>query len=300
MARELVRRVRRNLLLYLLLAPTFLMLSIFTYYPTISAFYHSLFIWDSAVLEKYIGLANFRELFGDRIFLKSMVNITKLTAFRMVIAATIPLIFAELIFNLRSLKSQYYYRTFFVIPMVVPTMVLILVWGFIYDPIDGILNQFLRLLGLGQLEKVWLGDFNTALYAIMGLGFPWIAGINLLIYYAGLQNIPRDVFDSSLIDGAHGLSRFVYIDVPLVASQMKLVVILAMIAQLQGFEWILILTGGGPADSTMVPGLYLYQNAFMYSKMGYACAIGVFLFCIILALTYINMKYVKSSVEYTA
>src|SRR5262249_48113090 len=132
------------------------------------------------------------------------------------------------------------------------------------------------------------------------IGFPWVGGFALLIYYAGLQNIATDVFDSARIDGATGLTRFRAIDLPLLMGQVKLLVVLAIIGGLQGFQTQLLLTHGGPRYATMVPGMHLYQNAMQFDRMGYACAIGVALFLVILSITYLNMRYLRSSTEYAA
>jgi ABC-type sugar transport system permease subunit len=184
--------------------------------------------------------------------------------------------------------------------MVVPGVVLTLIWGFFYDTNLGLLNQLLEALGLGRWRQAWLGDAGLSLYALMFMGFPWVGGFPLLIYYAGLQSIPTDVFDSARIDGAAGLSRFRHIDLPLLMGQVKLLLVLGFIGGLQGFQTQLLLTNGGPAYTTMVPGLHMYQNAITFDRMGYACAMGVVLFLVILGITYLNLKYLRSSQEFEA
>src|SRR5207247_10462116 len=126
------------------------------------------------------------------------------------------------------------------------------------------------------------------------MGFPWLGGFPRLIYSAGLQNIPPNVFDSARIDGATGLGRFRRIDLPLLMGQIKLLLVLGFIGGLQGFQTQLLLTNGGPAYATMVPGMHMYQNAITFDRMGYACAIGVALFLVILAITNLNVKDIRS------
>jgi len=283
---------------YLLLLPTFVLLFIFEYYPVFSAIYNSFFDWDGFTSPRYVGLNNFIQLiFKDPVMSVSAKNITILTVFRVLIAITIPLIAAELVFNIFNMKIAYVYRALFVIPMVVPSMVNLLVWKFVYNPQYGLLNKFLKIIGLSSLCRAWLGDFSTTLYAILFLGFPWISSLWFLIFLAGLQNISPDIFDAAKIDGVTGLNRIRFIDIPLILGQAKLVLILSTINALQGYVGIMVLTSGGPGNSTMVPGLYLYNNAFYFNKMGYACSIGVILFSILLLLTYINLKYIRSSEE---
>jgi raffinose/stachyose/melibiose transport system permease protein len=285
---------------YLLLLPTFLLLLTFNYYPAISAIYHSLFDWDGANFIRYAGLGNFINMFQDPTIPLSFLNTLKLTIASLIINLTFPLLAAVLIFHLKDMRYAYFYRVLFVIPMVVPGMVVFMIWRFIYNPTSGLLNQLLTSIGLSQLTRPWLGDFDLALYAVIFVGFPWVAGTSTLIYLAGLQAIPIEILDAVSIDGASTWTRFWKIELPLIAAQIKLIVILTLIGVIQGFVNIMVMTNGGPGETTMVPGLYLYRNAMYYNKMGYACAIGTFLFLIILILTYINFKYLKSSVEYQA
>jgi ABC-type sugar transport system permease subunit len=294
------REMKKKRGLYLFLAPSVLLLILFSYYPVGSALYHSFFVWQGDGRSTWVGLSNFRSLLGDVILQRSSINAIKMLLFSIFASTTLPLVAAELIFHLRSTRAQFIYRVLFVIPMVVPGIVTLLIWGFIFDYNLGVANQLLRLIGLGSYAQVWLGDPKIALYSLMFIGFPWIGGFALLIYYAGLQNIPRDVLDSCSIDGATGMGRIWAIDIPLVMAQIRLLVVLAFIGGVQGFQVQLLLTQGGPGYSTMVPGLHLYQNAMTYDRMGYACAIGVLLFLIVLGLTYLNVKYLRSDTEYGA
>jgi raffinose/stachyose/melibiose transport system permease protein len=294
----LLAAIRKNSVIYLFLAPTFLLLIIFTFYPIGSALVHSLYRWNG-VQADFVGLANFREMFTvDRAFAKAVPNVLQLTAFRLAIALTVPLLAAEVIFGLKSRRIAYFWRVLLVIPMVVPWVVLILVWLFIYDPQAGILNTLLNAVGLEDWTQLWLGDIRLALWCIAFFGFPWVSGLNLLIYLAGLDAIPHELFDAAAIDGASRFRRILHVDIPMVMGQVKLIFILTLITQLQNFQDILIFTNGGPGQATYVPGLVLYHSAFQYSKMGYASAIGVVIFLVILVLTAINMRYIRSEVEY--
>ncbi|HEY62968.1 MAG TPA: sugar ABC transporter permease [Caldilineae bacterium] len=294
-----LRQMARRKECYLLLLPTFTLIILFNYYPAFSALYHSFFIWNGANFKKFTGFNNFILMAQDPTIWLSLANMVKLTLVALAINLTFPLMAGALIFHLRDLRLAYFYRVLFVVPMVVPTMVVLMIWRFIYNPNIGLLNQVLRAIGLGSLARPWLGDFDLALYAIMFIGFPWVAGISTLIYLAGFQGIPMELLDAAAIDGASTWKRFWYVELPLVMSQIKLIVILTVIGSFQGFATIMVMTNGGPGTSTMVPGLYLYRNAMYYNKMGYACAIGTMLFIITLILTYLNTRYLKSSVEFT-
>jgi raffinose/stachyose/melibiose transport system permease protein len=296
--RGLRASVRKYGPIYLFLVPTFTLLAVFTFYPIISAFWHSFYRWDG-VNSEFVGMENFVQMFTrDRAFLTSLPNVAKLVTFRVLVALTIPLLAAEVIFSLRSPTLAYFWRVLLVVPMVVPWVVLILVWLFIYDPQMGILNSLLISVGLEDLTQLWLGDLRLALLSIAFFGFPWVSGLNLLIYLAGLDAIPHELFDAAAIDGASRIRRFLHIDVPMIVGQLKLIFILTLITQIQNFQDVFIFTNGGPGQATMVPGLVLYHSAFFYSKMGYASAIGVTLFVVIFAITLVNMTLIRSNTEY--
>lgn len=297
--RSLWVRFGRYRTAYLWLVPTFLLLFIFNYYPAGSALYHSLYQWNGANIKIFVGFSNFVELWHDSLWWDSFTHLMILTVALVAINLTFPLGAAAMIFHLWNLRMAYIYRVLLVVPMVVPGLVILMIWKFIYSPNIGLLNQSLALLSLEQLQRPWLGDFQLALYAIIFVGFPWVAGIGTLIYLAGFQAIPSELLDSAVIDGASTRQRFLFVEMPMVLSQIKLVVILTIINAFQNFTIILVMTGGGPGTETLVPGLHLYRTAMAYNRMGYACAIGTVLFAIILILTYLNHRYLRSSVEFT-
>jgi len=288
----------RLLLPYAFILPSVAILVAFMYFPAASALYHSFFDWDGATTPRFVGLGNFSEMAGDPVMQAAFVNVLKLVVFNVVIAMTVPLGVARIILNLRSRRIQYLFRVLFVVPLVIPQVVIILIWGFLYDPSSGPLNQILQAVGLGSLQPQWLGDPNLALYALMLVGFPFVDGFGLLIYTAGLQGISGEVLQAAAVDGAGGFRRFWHVELPLVVGQMRLMMVLNMIGTIQNFVFVLLLTNGGPGNATQVPGLALYWNAFQNGRVGYACAIGTVLFLIMLGLTYINLRFLRASADY--
>jgi ABC-type sugar transport system permease subunit len=281
--------------IYAILTPTFLLLAIFSLVPFIIAIATSFYDYEVGGERKFIGFANYREYFHDYTFLESFGNMLFLTGFSMIVVMIVPLVVAKLIFSLSSPRASYIYRIIFLLPIVVPHVAVYLIWrGLVYGE-DGLVNQLLEGVGLGQLARGWFSSPHTVLWAIAFIGFPFAGGINILIYYAGLTAIPDSVHEAAELDGATGLKKFLLIDVPLVMSQIKLLVMLTIIGGIQGFESVYILTDGGPGFKSMLPGLWMYKNAFDFQRMGYACAIGVILFLLILGLTILNLKYFRSS-----
>lgn len=294
--REFLIRVWRSRTSYILIAPTIILLLIFNYYPAASGLYHSFTEWDG-VKSEWAGLSQFQALLNSQYFWIGVQNalILALSAFAKL---CVPLIVAELIFHIRSSGLQYAIRTMFIIPLVVPGVVGILLWVNIYDPNIGLLNQTLNLLGLDNLTRSWLGDKTTALPAIIAIGLPWVSPFALLIFYGGLISIPQELFDAAKVDGVTWWSRFWRIDLPLLMSQIKLLVILAFIGSVQEFQSIFLTTGGGPGSVTYTPALELYYQATRFNNYGLASAMGTVLFIVILGGTIINLRYVRSQTEY--
>ena len=298
--RQTAQNMWRARLSYALILPTLLLLLTFNYYPAFSGLYHAFTDWSPGIKSEWVGFANFQFLLEDRFFLAGFRNVIILTLVSIVKTMTVPLLVAELIFNLRSQFSQYWARTLFVVPIVMPLVVIILLWNNIYDPQIGLLNKTLEAIGLGNLARVWYGDPNVALAAIIFIDFPWVNAFALLIFYGGLIAISDEIIDSSRVDGASTWRRFWSIDLPLLMGQVKLLLILNFINAVQTFEMVFLTTGGGPGASTYTPALELYYMAMRMDRFGVASAIGMVLFVIILAGTIANMRFMRSSTEYEA
>jgi ABC-type sugar transport system permease subunit/WD40 repeat protein len=299
-----LRRVRKALwrarISYLMLIPTFAILGVFNYYPAVSGLYHSLTIWNDDGSSHFIGLDNFRAMGRDPYLTNGFTNLAILLISGLIKTIVFPLIVAEIIYHLRSSRAQYWIRTAFIVPTIVPAVATIRVWRFIYDPNLGLLNQALESMGLRSLTHSWLGETATALGAVIFVGFPWITALPLLVLYAGLLAIPGEVLESATVDGAGTLRRIWSMHLPLILGQIKLLMILTFIGGIQDFAGILILTGGGPLDSTYVPSLEMYYNITRFSDKGFAAAIGVVLFAAILVVTLIQLRFVRSTTEYEA
>ncbi len=278
---------------YILLFPTIFILATFNYFPALSGLYHAFTKWESGNAAVFNGLDNFKRLIHDRAFFIGMSNMIILLCAGLFKAIVVPFVAAELILALASNKLQRFFRTAFLLPMVVPGLVGILIWRFIYDPNVGLLNQALQSIGLEGLASNWLGDPSLALGSIIFMGFPWIGAFGLLIYMAGLMNIPRDINESFSMESTNVFKRIWHIDIPLVRGQIRMLTILTFIGSVQDFQTVLLMTRGGPGTATYLPALRMYYVAFTYSHFGYGAAIGLVLFVIILLITIINLKVIK-------
>ena len=174
----------RHLSLYGLITPTILLLCVFSLVPFLWAFWTSFFEYEVGGDSKFVGLANYVEFFQDPTFLPSMWHMVLLTGFGAGVTLVFPLAIARLIFGLSSERARYVYRVLFLVPIVVPGIAGTLIWrGLVYND-RGLVNEFLRMIGQGDLARGWLSDPNTALWAVAVIGFPFAGGINILIYAA--------------------------------------------------------------------------------------------------------------------
>ena len=280
---------------YLFLIPVYALMLIFKYIPFFNAIIKSFYKWNGGNVNQFIGLKNYQDLFGNKQFSISLRNSLIICFANVAIGLTLPLIAAELLYAVKSSRVQYITRTLLTFPMVVPGVVIILLWKWILAGDTGVLNNILETIGLGSLSNPWLGSSKTALFSVILVGFPWVSGLNFLLYYGALQGTQRELLEAATIDGANIVQRFFRIDIPLLLSQIKLVITLAIINGIQVFETIFILTSGGPGTATMVPSILLYNSAFSFKKYGYSSAVGVVMFVIIMAITVINQRFLRNT-----
>lgn len=292
---HLMERIWKNRNAYFFLIPILGFLCTFKYYTFFTAIKESFFKWNGANVNEWIGLENYAKILQENTFWIAMKNVSIITISNVVICVTFPLFAAIMVYSCKNKHISNFFKILYIVPMVVPSLVVFLMWKWIYAFDTGAINQFLRMCGLDNLVHSWLGEPGTALAAIIMIGFPFIGafGLQFLVYLGGLLNISIDICESARLDGINWWQNIIYMELPLLKSQMKMFVMLAIINSMQSFENILVLTDGGPGKSTIVPALYMYKQAFTHSNMGYASAIGVLLFLLVLMFTIFNYKYVN-------
>jgi len=283
---------RETALAFALLIPTFCLLAIFNAYPVVAAFYRSFTLWEEGRRAAFNGLENFSRLLTDYFLRRGMVNMFILTLANLVKATLVPFLVAELLMILSSARLRYFFRNLFLIPVVVPGITMILIWGLIYDPNIGVVNSVFRLFG--HPGYCWLGEHSLALPSIVFFGFPWVGVLGLLVYMAGLLQIDSSVHEAARLDCQNIFQRIRFVDMPLVRGQTKFLIIVTLIGSIQDFQTILLLTNGGPGLATSVPALQMYHWAFKVGEFGYASAVGFLLFLMILTLTLLNLKFIRS------
>lgn len=289
-SKGLLAALKKSRTAYIMLIPVFVCLCVFGYYPPVMSMVYSFFD-VSTTGSAFVGFANYIELFRDTVFLNSLLTLVKLTVPRMIISIVVPFVFAEMIFAVKHPKLKYAFRVLIVLPLVTPGIVNSYLWKFIYEPNNGLLNNLLSPFGVSNVD--WL-DSQHVIGSIVFMGFPWIAGSAVLIYLAGLMAIPESIFESCKLEGCSIWRRIFVFDIPLIKGQFKFFVITSFIALMQEYGTQLIITGGGPGYTTWVPGWHLYQMAFVHDRMGYASAIGVVMFVVLMLFTVSIRKFVKT------
>jgi ABC-type glycerol-3-phosphate transport system permease component len=296
--------VRHHWDLYLFVLPSLLLIALFLYYPAASGVFHSFFRWNGSDVSEFVGFENYQRLVTSSEFWASFKVAFILGGWNVV--KMIPaLLVAVCIHRCRSLRLQFLYRTLFVVPMVIPGLVVVLIWrSFFLEATSGYLNRFLyatglfdvlvhvdRILGWGGIfvpgqSPAWLGDPRLILVACIVWGFPWVGSFAVLTHLAKLQGIGKDVYEAADIDGVNWWTKFTRIELPMIMGSIYLLLVFVIIDTIKDAGMILALAGmnGGPGGKVTVPALFMIRKAFIEQEMGYACAVGIILTIIVIAL----------------
>ncbi len=287
----------RSLVPYLFLLPALGILTLTVFWPALQAFYFSFtrFEYDLTQAPEWVGLANFQKLWRDPTFWKALVNTLLYLVCVVPLLVILPLGLAILV-NQRLCGIRWF-RAAYYTPVVISMVVAGIAWKWLYAE-NGLLNQ--GLLGLGLIEDLktqgvqWLTSPNLALFSVMAVTVWKGLGYYMVIYLAGLQGIPADLYEAAAIDGSDGLQKHWDITVPLMRPYLFLVAVISSISATKVFEEVFIMTKGEPLNSSTTIVYYLYERAFQDLEMSYACAIGLVLFVIIFGLSLLNIKLGQS------
>ena len=266
---------------YVFILPWIIGALIFTVGPIIASFYLSLTDFEVVKPPVFRGFNNYVRLVQDKLFWQSL-KVTSIYTFASVTLGLALSFLVALLLN-QDLKAVGLFRTLYYVPNLVPAVASSMLWVWIFNPQFGLLNSLLKILF--DIEgPLWLGHTKWALPSLILMSL-WGVGGPMLIYLAGLQDIPTELYEAAQIDGANGWQRFIYVMIPQMTSIILFNLIMGLIGSFQVFTQSYLMTGGGPRYATLFYVLYLYQNAFRWFKMGYASAMAWVLLLIILVLT---------------
>ena len=275
---------------YLFLLPAIAFLSLTSFLPIFQAIYLSFTNYDFIGNPNFIGWENYTKLWSDRTFWKVMNNTLIYLIFVVPSLVILSLVLAILVNQkLRSIK---FFRAVYYFPVIVSVVVAGIAWKWVYAE-NGILNYFLSIISWQPVKIPWLTNPQTAIFAIMAVVIWRGIGYYMVIYLAGLQAIPADLYEAAAIDGSDGWQKHFDITIPLMQPYIILVSIISSISAMKIFEEVYIMSQGGPANSTKTVVYYLYDKGFTSLEMGYASAIGVFLFLIIFVISILTYKFIN-------
>ena len=275
---------------YLFLLPAIAFLCLTSFLPVLQAIYLSFTNYDFVGNPTFTGWQNYINLWRDRTFWKVLGNTLTYLAFVVPSLVVLPLALAILVNQkLRSIK---FFRAVYYFPVIVSVVVAGIAWKWVYAE-NGILNYFLSIISFQPVKVPWLTDPKTAIFAIIAVVIWRGVGYYMVIYLAGLQAIPADLYEAAAIDGSDGWQKHFDITIPLMQPYIILVSIISSISAMKIFEEVYIMSQGGPANSTKTVVYYLYDKGFTSLEMGYASAIGVFLFLIIFIVSIFTFKFIN-------
>ncbi|MDD3277684.1 MAG: sugar ABC transporter permease [Lachnospiraceae bacterium] len=289
---KIAKRQARNFYLYT--APWLIGFIILTLYPVLYSFYLMFTDMNLSGASHFVGLDNWIYAFtDDQLFVKAFVNTIKYVV--IFVPTSLILAFFVALLLSRKVKGLGFFRTAFYIPYITSGVAVTILWGWIFQRDFGIINYVLSLVGIKGPN--WLGDKNIAMISIVILSL-WTIGNNIIIMLAGIQDIPTSYYESAQIDGAGFLRQTVNITLPLCTPTIYFNLIVTVIAAFQVFQQPLILTNGGPLNSTYTAAMHLYNNGFLYGKMGYASMMAWSMFAVIMVITIVTVSTSKYWVFY--
>jgi raffinose/stachyose/melibiose transport system permease protein len=248
---------------------------LFTLAPLLHTVYYSLFDWDGLTPKTWVGLANYGEALRDSVLRDSFVHSAILIVYYALFPVIIGLVLTAALTR-SAIRGFRFFRTVLFLPQLIAGVVIAQAWTWIYAS-EGPLNRFLELIGLGSLARPWLGDFTWALPSIGAIG-SWVTfGLCMVLFIAGVQKIPTSLYDAARVDGAGPVREFFAVTLPGLRAEILVAFVLTTINALRSFDIVYNTTAGGPGGSTIVPSMYMYQNAFLYNRVGYAAAISTVL-----------------------
>lgn len=282
------KRNKHFLAIFLFIAPALLVYSIYVIYPIISTLNFSFYEWNGLNEATFIGLENYARLFNDAIFWTALKNNAWVVLASVLVQIPLGLLMALLLFS--PIRGIRFFNSIYFFPFLMSTVAIGILWGFMYDPINGTINQLIQLFGFENVA--WLSQENTAMFAVLFVIVWQFAPFYMILFKSAIVGISEELYEAAKIDGANGLQNFIHITLPLLMPTIVSSSILAVVGSLKSFY---IMTGGGPNHGTEILGTYMYKQAFINFNMGYGSTIAFIMFLVALVVTVIiqTMDYYR-------
>jgi ABC-type sugar transport system permease subunit len=288
----------RERFIFFSLLPVFLLLAVFVVLPIVFSLVISFFNYNPLSRHPpFTGLENYRNLFRDPVFLRSLVNTFVFVGVSVGINLVLATAIAISIDHVARLGVRNLFRTVYFLPTAANIAAVAIVWSYMLDPRFGVVAALLAQLGV-NVQLNWLGDQRLVMASIIGLNLWQDIGYNIIIVLAGLESIPRMFYESAFLDGADRRRVFFRITLPLLSRTMLFVSVMTIISYFQVFTPVMVLTRGGPNHASELIGVSIYLNAFQFSKLGYASTMAVTMMALMMVLSLLQMKLFRTSWEY--
>jgi raffinose/stachyose/melibiose transport system permease protein len=288
----------RKMAPYLYIAPCILLMGLFVYYPIVENFRFAFYEFSAFAPDKvFVGFENFLALFQDEVFYIALKNNVWYAVISIICQVFGGLVLAAILEDPLTRLFSGFFRTTFFLPVIISITVISLLFSFVYNPDIGILNSFLRLIGLEEWARAWLGESETAIFAVIAVSQWQSIGYIMMLFIVAIQSIPQELYEAADIDGANKFYKFIHITVPQVKEMLFVATLITITGAFTVFNEPYILTSGGPGNASEVLGTLLYKSAFFRDEMGYASAIATIILILSLAAAVIQMKLFKTGKE---
>ncbi|MFE6168999.1 carbohydrate ABC transporter permease [Viridibacillus arvi] len=291
------KTTEKRIFIFVCTTPALLLLTLFMIVPTIEVFRMSLYKWGGfSNNQVFVGLNNFKILWNDMNFIRSLQNSILLIVVVTLITIVLAILFSTLLTR-ENVKGGNFFRIIFYIPNILSIVVIAGIFSAIYDPTSGLLNNFLSVFNLESLQKMWLGDQKIAIYSISGALVWQAVGYYMVMYMSSMANIPESFYEASSLEGAGRITQFFSITLPLIWNNIRTTLTFFIVSTINlSFLLVQAMTGGGPDGSTEVFLSYMYKQAYTNSSYGYGMAIGVVIFLFSFTLSAIINQITKREV----
>ncbi|NHN33712.1 carbohydrate ABC transporter permease [Paenibacillus agricola] len=284
--------LKLNRSVLVLMLPALFIYGLFFIVPFIQTGYYSFLQWDGITKQTFIGLDNYIALFKDSLFVDGIWKIVVWAILAIVIKVGIALILANVL--RQPFKGSRFLKSSYFMPVIISSSAMCLIFTLMYDKDIGLINEFIRAIGLNSLARGWLSEEKIAFYSVIAVPIWQNVGLFFIILFAGIQDISEDIYDSATIDGANGWHKLVRITIPLLWSVIQVCIILAITGAMKNFDYIFILTGGGPGRATEVPATIMYKTIFTMMNYGYGTAMAMFIFFFGLVVSLVFKRMTRS------
>jgi multiple sugar transport system permease protein len=288
-----LRRARREWSAYLFLGPGLVIFSLFTVFALVFAFYLTFHEWSIIQPAKpFVGLRNYSDMLHDKDYGQSIINTLYYTGGSVPVSMAIGLLIAVLLNQ--PIRFRGLFRTLYYLPVVTPLVVTAILWKWLYNGDYGLFNYYLLKAHLIDDPLLWLSDKNLAMPAVILMTVWGSVGFSMVVYLAGLQSIPEELYEAATIDGAGAIAKFRYITVPLLRPTTLFLLVIGIIGSFQVFTQIFVMTSGGPVDRTTTMVYFIYNAAFKYYEMGYASTLAFGLFALLFVVTLVQLRLYRA------